>query len=260
MKPDNELFLPTISTASPPLILDSDMGEALQDSNLEFFNTALPQDSPSNGQPFEDGFVTSLPSSYSLQQDQYSDSALPSKQYQKSQHLLSKVGKGDQILSTQLLVSPGTSSQDSSSDSSRRHKRKTSSNSSQSAVATVDTTMTGGEVGSGWSPDDLMVGGDDPSYGLDNTGFPSLGGLSDPLLMDTDYEMSNRTMENHFDFDSAASSPNPFDAAGLSTSNSIGTVKNMDLSYQRTHRSGDKIGYSGRMLPVSALALCLVDE
>jgi len=87
MKPDNELFLPTISTASPPLILDSDMGEALQDSNLEFFNTALPQDSPSNGQPFEDGFVTSLPSSYSLQQDQYSDSALPSKQYQKSQQL-----------------------------------------------------------------------------------------------------------------------------------------------------------------------------
>lgn len=260
MKPDNEIFLPTISTASPPLILDSDLGEALQDSNLEFFNTALPQDSPSNGQPSEDGFATSVPSSCGLQQDQYSEPALSSKQYQEPQRLLSNVGKGDQIHTTQLLVSPGTSSQDSSSDSSRRHKRKTSSNSSQSAVATADTTMTDGEVGSGWRPDDLMVGGDDQSYGLNNTGFPSLGGLSDPLLMDTDYEISNRTMENHFDFDSAASSPSPFDAAGLSTSNSIGAVKNIDLSYQRTHRPGDKFGYSGRMLPVSALAPCLVDE
>jgi len=253
MKPDNDLFLPTTSTFSPPLILDSDMGEALQDSDLEFFNSALPHNSPSNGRTFEDRFATSSPSSHSLQQDQYSDSALRSKQYQEPQHLLSNIGEGDQALPTQLSVSPGTSSQDSSSDSSRRHKRKTSSDSSQSAMVTTDTTMTDGKVGGGWRSDDVMVGGDDPSYGLDSTVFPSLGGLSDPLSMEPDYELSNKTMENHFDFDSAASSPSPFDTGGVSAPSSIGAVKNIDLSYQRTHRPGNKFGYSGRTLPVSAL-------
>lgn len=260
MKPDDDLFPSTTSTLSPPLILDSDMGEVLQDSDLEFFNSALPHDSPSNGPTFEDGFVTSSPSSRSLPQDQYSDSALRSKQYREPQHLLSRYCQGDQTLSTQLSVSPGTSSQDSSSDSSRRHKRKTSSSSSGSAVGTADTIMTDGKVESGWMPDDPMVGGDEPSYDLDNTGFPSLGGLSDPLSMETDYELSNKTMENHFDFDSAASSPSPFDAGGLSASSPIGAVKNIDLSYQRTHKPGNKFGYNGRMLPVSAVLRYLVDN
>ena len=256
MKPDSDLFLTTTSTLSPPLILDSDMGEALQDSDLEFFNSALPHDSPSNGLTFEDALVTSSPSSRSLQHNQYLDSNLQSKRYQEPQHLAG-IGEGSQVLSKQLSVSPGTSSQDSSSDSSRRYKRKTSSSSSQSAVATVDTIMTDEKGGNGWRPDDLMLGGDDPSYGLDNAGFPSLGGLSDPLSMETDYELSNKTMENHFDFDSAASSPSPFDAGILSASSSIGAVKNIDLSYQRTHRPGNKFGYNGRMLPVSLLATLL---
>lgn len=260
MKPDNDIFLPTTSTLSSPLILDSDMGEALQDSDLEFFDSALPNDSPSNRLTFEDGFLTSSPSSRSLQHDQYSDSGLQSKQYQVAQHLLSNIGQESQTLSTHLSVSPGTSSQVSSSDSSTRHKRKTSSNSSQSAVATADTIMTDEKDGSEWRPDDLMVGGDDPSYALDNTGFPSLGGLSDPLSMETDYELSNKTMENHFDFDSAASSPSPFDAGILPASSSIGAVKNIDLSYQRTHRPGNKFGYNGRMLPVSVLSRFVVDD
>lgn len=120
-------------------------------------------------------------------------------------------------------------------------------------MATADTTMTDGKVGLEWRSDDVMVGADDPSYGLDSNVFPSLGGLPDPLSMEPDYELSNKTMENHFDFDSAASSPSPFDSGGVSAPSSIGAVKNMDLSYQRTHRPGNKFGYSGRMLPVSAL-------
>ncbi len=109
--------------------------------------------------------------------------------------------------------------------------------------------MTDEKDGNVWRPDELMVGGDDPTFGLDNTGFPSLGGLSDPLSMEPDYEMSNKTMESHFDFDSAASSPSPFDASILSETNPIGTAK-IDWSYRRTQKPGNKFGPGGSMLPV----------
>lgn len=104
-----------------------------------------------------------------------------------------------------------------------------------------------------WKTNDLMVGvgGDDPSLNLDNSGFPSLGGLSDPLSLDPDYEFSNKAMENHFDFDSAASSPSPFDGNVPYGSNAIGTAKIIDMSYQASRRPGTKLVYNGRMLPVS---------
>lgn len=250
MKPDDDVFLPTITNLNSPLNLDSDMGEDLQDTDLEFFDTVLPRDSPTSGRIFEDSFPTSSPNTRSIQPAVPSEAESRSSHQQDLSHSSGPKQQPHQVQSTQLSVSPGTSSLDSSSDSSRRHKRMTSSNSSQSAVCPTDLTMTDEKDGSIWRPDELMVGGDDPTFGLDHHSFPSLGGLSDPLSMEPDYEISNKTMESHFDFDSAASSPSPYDASVLSGANYNGTAK-IDWSYQRTQRPGNKFGPSVSMLPVS---------
>lgn len=72
-----------------------------------------------------------------------------------------------------------------------------------------------------WKVDDLMMGGDGPGFGnFDTPRFPSMEGNLDPLGMDPDFESSNKAMETHFDFDSAASSPSPlgYESANLSQS------------------------------------------
>lgn len=252
MRPDEDSFLPTITSLNSPLILD--MGESLQDTDLEFFTSPLTHESPVNGHSLEANFLASSPTARSLHPDLSSNPNSRAKQHQVVSHPLSETGERSQPRSTQSSVSPETSSQDSSSDSSRRYKRKTSSNSSQSAAAVADTIMTDVEDANVWKSQDLMVGGDDPSLSLDSTEFPSLGGLSDPLSMEPDYEFSNKAMENHFDFASAASSPSPFDGGVPFGSNSIGTSKVIDVSYQGSRRPGNKFGYNARMLPVSSTA------
>ncbi|KAI9877273.1 MAG: hypothetical protein M1830_004356 [Pleopsidium flavum] len=227
------------------------MGESLQDTDLEFFNSPLPDESSVSGHSLEDSSPASSPTSRGLHPDLSSTPSLRSRQHQVVSHPLSETGGSSQTRSIQSSVSPETSSQDSSSESSRRHKRKTSSNSSRSVVAVADAIMTDEEDASLWKSPDLVVSGDDPSLSLDNAGFPSLGGLSDPLSMEPDYEFSNKAMENHFDFDSAASSPSPFDGGVPFGSISIGSAKTIDVSYQASRRPGNKLEYGGRMHPRS---------
>lgn len=251
MKPDDDPILPTIDDWSSPLILDSDMGDSLQDTDLEFFDSTLPHDPPASDRALEDGLAAS---SAIQENNQFNTNANSEFQTEQQRDLLqspSLCAAQAEVAPAKLSISPPTSSQGSSSDSSKRHKRKSSSASSQSAVCPADTIMTDGKDNQMWGADDVMAGGEDPSYALDNTGFPSLGGLSDPLSMDGDYDMSNKAMENHFDFDSAASSPSPFDAGIASGASSVGAGKSTELPFQRSLRAGNSIRYNGRMLPVS---------
>lgn len=55
-----------------------------------------------------------------------------------------------------------------------------------------------------WKVED-MISGDVPNFG----GFDGTGTIN-PSTMNNNFEFSDKTMENDFDFDSAASSPSPF--------------------------------------------------
>jgi len=54
-----------------------------------------------------------------------------------------------------------------------------------------------------WKVDDMMKGNNASNFG----GFD---GTINPSAMDANFEFSDKTMENDFDFESAASSPSPF--------------------------------------------------
>ncbi|KAK6583683.1 hypothetical protein PZA11_003413 [Diplocarpon coronariae] len=105
-----------------------------------------------------------------------------------------------QSLSTRPTASPGGSYQDSSSESSG-YKRKSSSDSSRSALTSADIMMTDTDLGD-WKMQDSMLCNDARSYG----GFD---GTINPAEM-SNFEFNDKTMENDFDFESAASSPSPF--------------------------------------------------
>jgi hypothetical protein len=108
-------------------------------------------------------------------------------------------------ISAPSTVSPAGSLQDSSSDSSG-YKRKSSSESSRSALTAGDILMMDEDM-LDWKMDDLM--GDMET----NNPLVVLGasdGTIDPISMDNNYQFNDKTMENDFDFESAASSPSPF--------------------------------------------------
>ena len=100
------------------------------------------------------------------------------------------------------LALPSTQSPESSSDSSssnstsNQHKRNNSSDSSRSGAPNGDV-------------DGKATGKTSVSNGILIGASPTEARLSEDYIPLTDYEKSNRAMERHFDFDSAASSPNP---------------------------------------------------
>lgn len=111
----------------------------------------------------------------------------------------------NQVLSPHSSASPAGSFQDSSSDSSR-YKRKSSSDSSRSAITGRDLMMADADADADskdWKVDDMMTGDE-------GTAFGDYGGTIDPSSMSSNFGFSDKTMENDFDFDSAASSPIPF--------------------------------------------------
>ncbi|KAF8857551.1 hypothetical protein BDZ45DRAFT_428120 [Acephala macrosclerotiorum] len=185
---------PVYSASSPPFILDSDMSGRLDsDPDFEFFDCNLAdaaspgaflnvEDFATDNTSFLTKFGSPTPTNQkSPLQDQGSilDSRL------------------QQTLSTPSTASPAGSYQDSSSESSG-YKRKSSSDSSRSALTSGDTDMGDWKV-------ENMISGDAPSFG----GFDGTGTIN-PSTMNTNFEFSDKAMENDFDFDSAASSPSPF--------------------------------------------------
>lgn len=165
-----------------PRIFDSEMAGTMEDGGLEFFTSAIPQDSP--GQLF--GGDTLATSPY--------QSPIPVKSIRAPSDTKRTVN------GAVFSASPDSSLQDSSSDSSVRHKRKVSSNSSQSAIPVRDVTMADGVHMNPWKDDDPMLGVVEPNISF----------LASNLPVETNFELSNRAMENDFDFDSAASSPSPY--------------------------------------------------
>ncbi|KUJ09195.1 uncharacterized protein LY89DRAFT_598700 [Mollisia scopiformis] len=106
-------------------------------------------------------------------------------------------------LSAPSTASPAGSYRDSSSESSG-YKRKSSSDSSRSALTSGDIMMADDTDMNDWKVEDMMSG--------DATGFGGFDGTGtiNPSTMNTNFEFSDKSMENDFDFDSAASSPSPF--------------------------------------------------
>lgn len=188
------------SASSPPFIFDSDMSGRLDsDPDLEFFNSnALEADSSSG---------------YILAEDFATDSSQFLGGFGSPEVSKSPIPNGTtaspfpdtnlhQTLSAPSTASPAGSYRDSSSDSSR-YKRKSSSDSSRSAITSADIMMADDMDMGDWKADDMVRGNDGTSFGV-------YDGTINPSAMDTNFEFSDKTMENDFDFDSAASSPSAF--------------------------------------------------
>ncbi len=191
---------PVYSASSPPFILDSDMSGRLEsDPDFDFFDSNLGgAASPGTFLNAED-FATdnsSFLTEFGSPNLTNHKSPLPD----QGSILDSRF---QQSLSAPLTASPAGSYQDSSSESSG-YKRKSSSDSSRSALTSGDTMMADDTDMGDWKGED-MISGDAPSFG----GFDGTGTIN-PSAMNTNFEFSDKTMENDFDFDSAASSPSPF--------------------------------------------------
>ncbi|RFU26119.1 hypothetical protein B7463_g10208, partial [Scytalidium lignicola] len=107
-----------------------------------------------------------------------------------------------QSISAPSTSSPAASYQDSSSESSG-YKRKSSSDSSRSVLTSGDMIMADDTGLTSWKVDDL-------GSQTDVANFAGYDGTINPNSMDHTFEFNDKTMENDFDFDSAASSPSPF--------------------------------------------------
>ena len=174
-----------------PHIFDSDMVAPMQDGDLEFFNSALPQDSP--GQFFGTDDLANSP---------YQSPIIMKPQAVREQH------PNQATAGATFPASPASSSQDSASDSSGQRKRKVSSRSSHSGPVGRDAMTTDENRSSSWKDNGLMTG--------DTTMFEFSGsaGAGQP-----GFDFSDRAMERDFDFDTAASSPSPNMNSSASTYN-----------------------------------------
>ena len=168
---------PFVVNTSSPQILDAEMGETPQAFEPLFFDQAYAE-APLYG---ENGYPTSP-----------FQSPMPS----KNQQVRSTVC--DVPSDNRLSASSESSTQDSSSDSSGRHKRQSSSRSSHSLNPANGTRMAHGA-------NRLNIrGGASGSFSSTRSAGFDFGA---PRIHDT--EFSNRTMEEAFDFDSAANTPSP---------------------------------------------------
>ena len=191
---------PVYSASSPPFILDSDMSGRLDsDPDFEFFDSNLPLDATNSPGIF-------LAEDFSTDSSQYlTNFGSPNPANHKSPlpdqgSLLDT--RLQQSLSAPSTASPAGSYQDSSSESSE-YKRKSSSDSSRSALTSADVMMADDTDMGDWKVDDMIRGNEPRNFG-------GYGGTINPSTMDTNFEFSDKTMENDFDFESAASSPSPF--------------------------------------------------
>lgn len=188
------------SASSPPFIFDSEMsGQLDSDPDFEFFDSSnVPLEAANSPGIF---FAEDLTTDSS----QFLDACSPAPSAYKTPNQ----GQGTLIdttlqhtFSAPSTASPAGSSPDSGSDSSE-YKRKSSSESSRSALTLGDAVMADDEDMGMWKTEEARVGKDGP-------GFGTFDGTINPASMNTNFEFNDKTMENDFDFESAASSPSPF--------------------------------------------------
>ncbi|TVY75554.1 Protein MGA2 [Lachnellula suecica] len=201
---------PVYSASSPPFVLDSDMSGRLDsDPDFEFFDSNLPLESANSPGIF-------LAQDFATETSEYLNFASPiaRKSPLPNQALLDTKLEGS--LSAPSTASPAGSYQDSSSDSSG-YKRKSSSESSRSALTSADVMMADDADLGDWKMEDMIGGNDMSSFG-------TYDGTINPASINNNFEFNDKSMENDFDFDSAASSPSPF-GRGPTDSPEMPTIK-----------------------------------
>ena len=191
---------PGFSASSPPFILDSDMSERLDsDPDFDFFDSNIPLEATNSPGIF-------LGDEFPIDTSQYlTNFGSPAPVSHKSP--LPEQGslldtRLQQSLSAPSTASPAGSYQDSSSESSG-YKRKSSSDSSRSALTTGDVMMADDTDMSDWKVEDMIAKSDASNYG-------GYDGTINPASMSNNFAFTDKSMENDFDFESAASSPSPF--------------------------------------------------
>ena len=164
------LFLPSLKSPEP---MDQTM-VGTEENDTDFFNSAYSTAFNSPGQMYSDDISVDSPG-----------------------QVLQESGR-PKTIDPARIHSAESSPPDSSSESSTRHKRNISSNSSQSGLLGGDVPMTDHGHPATWKGAVAMEA--EQSGKRLKSNMPSAH---------VDIDMSNRAMENHFDFESAASSPSP---------------------------------------------------
>lgn len=211
------IFLPCFS--SPETMDVTLAGTAMEESEPDFFNSAYTTAFNSPGQTLTDENLSNSPS------QSPPDCSRPNAMNRADPH------------------SAESSPPDSSSDSSTRHKRNNSSNSSQSGLLAGDISLTDDVHSTTWKSGVSIVE-EKFAEGL-KVEMPSAN---------ADIDLSNRAMENDFDFESAASSPSPPPNSKADFSGSIRGLK-MPI---RSPRPGPAFSFSHHLgVPnVSSETIC----
>ncbi|MCJ1247797.1 hypothetical protein MMC30_005012 [Trapelia coarctata] len=189
MNSASDPFPASLPHLDSPQNFDSDMVNSMQGADL-YFNSALHDESP--GRFFGDDILSPFQSPVSFKTPNPSTTIEPS------------------ATSKNYSASPESSLQDSSSESSGRRQRRTSSKSSSSGLAGREINMMDAPP-NGWKSENITNMAQEPAFDFSGANLSNFNNNS--------YDLSNRAMENDFDFDSAASSPSP----GVNASNPVNT-------------------------------------
>lgn len=189
---------PAYSATSPPFILNTDMsgGRLDSDPDFEFFDSSN-LDTTNSPRSFlaEDFAIGSPQFMAGFGSPNTNKNPLPERAALLDTDL-------HPSLSAPSTASPAGSYQDSSSDSSG-YKRKSSSDSSRSLLTNGDPMMADDLDMEDWKVADLVQGNDAQDFGR-------YDGTINPEALDANFAFNDKSMENDFDFESAASSPSPF--------------------------------------------------
>ena len=178
-----------------PIILDGDMDDPYQESEVGFLNTTgLPDASTGAGQEFDD-LLPRVPATHPIADSASASCASPSEHSGKKPFAgTDPLGQNHLLLVDSPVESPENSSPGSSAGSPanplRDHDASTGSRTQYQP--------------SEWLNHHALTETEDQFFGLDTD-----MSLENAFPMDADIETSNRVMDSAFDFDSAASSPSP---------------------------------------------------
>lgn len=206
--------MPTTEPYSSPFILDLDMSDNVEDPDFEFFDPNTPYISPASPSTF----LSQHPASED-KSNRFAAVGTPRSPHHLNPAHVNLFDSSPNAPSMRSSNSPADSYPDSSSDSSA-YKRKSSSESSRSAFTTNDISMNDADARD-WKGKQNVTSGDNmEGYAQFQ---PSMNSTSPAPA----YAFSDKAMENDFDFESAASSPN----------NNMPTMKSPDMPTIRHNTS-----------------------
>ncbi|KAB8076842.1 hypothetical protein BDV29DRAFT_75073 [Aspergillus leporis] len=217
--------------ALDPIVVDNDMENPYQDTNLDFLDSARLQMSSENaGRDFDDLFAHSTSSRTVTESGSVclSPSDLSLKRPYQDQDTLQQPNL---VKADSPAESPEASSRSSSSESPRDHLRNPSVASSTSAIQSESHMMPFGYTSEDWLNHDLGSVKEETLFGFDPA---SLSGMDNGF---PDLESSNKAMDAAFDFESAASSPSPLKTEPTPQPTSHKSLRTQFRSTSRSKRS-----------------------